>query len=207
MASEVARKPWYLVLALLVCSGLGACGSTSGWGTIELFRGAQGDSHVADFTREDDRKAVQLSFDRMMTAMDAERPRGFPLAAAELVLGAAMFIFAAAAMTGRGGARRALVQITFAQAVLVLVAYFLTPKTRFAQLDWAVAQEAGKLLEAGQTQAQVDRTLPAVHVLYHGLWIAQLAVRSVVAALVMFALTRPRARAYYEARPEQPHES
>lgn len=207
MASEAPRKPWYLVLALLICSGFGACGSTGGWATIELYRGAQADSRAADFSHEDNRKAVTATYDRIMTAMDAERPREFPLAAGELVLGFAMFMLAAAAMTGRGGARRALVQVTIAQAALDVASFVLTPKTRFARIDWAMAQEAGKLLEAGQSKAQVDHTMPWMRVLAHGLSIAELVVTTIVAGLIVFALTRPRSRAYYEPQPERPNES
>ncbi len=206
MAERHARRPWYLVLALLVCSGMGACGSTSGWATIELYRGAQVDNRAQDFKRDEDRKAVTAAFDRMLSAMDEERPRAFPLAAGELVLGVAMFLMAAAAMTGRGGARRALVQVTLAQAILVVIAFFLTPKYRWAQIDWAVAQEAGKLFESGQPQDQIERTIPAIRVLYRSIPIVQLVIRSIVALLVMFALTRPRARAYYDSQNERPTE-
>ncbi len=206
MAERQARRPWYLVLALLVCSGMGACGSTSGWATIELYRGAQVDNRATEFKRDEDRKAVSAAFERMLSVMDEERPRAFPLAAGELVLGVAMFLMAAAAMTGRGGARRVLVQITFAQAILVVIAFFLTPKYRWAQIDWAVVQEAGKLFESGQTDQQIKQTLPAIRVLYRSIPIVMLIVRSVVAALVMFALTRPRARAYYDSQNERPTE-
>jgi len=195
-----ARRPWYLVLALLICSGLGACGSTSGWGTIEIFRGAPFDNRARDFTREDDSKAVAAAGDRMLAAMEEERPKAFPLAAGDLVLGIAMFVLAAAAMTGRGGARRALVQIMLAQTALVVATFVLTPLSRHTQVDWAVAQEAAKLVESGQTQDQVDRAIPAIRVLYGAIAIAFLVVRSVVAALVVVALTRRRAREFYEAQ-------
>jgi hypothetical protein len=194
-----SRRPWYLVLALLICSGLGACGSTAGWGTIVVYRGAPLDDRSHDFAREDSSKAVSAAGDRLMAAMDEERPKAFPLAAGELVLGIAMFLLAAAAMTGRGGARRALVQIMLAQTALIIATFVLTPKFRHAQIDLAVAQEAAKLVETGQTQDQVDRAMPAVHLLYGGISVFALVLRSVVGGLVIVALTRRRSREYYEA--------
>ena len=206
MAERQARRPWYLVLALLICSGMGACSSTSGWATIALYRGAQVDNRSHDFQRDEDRTAVTASFDRMLAAMDEERPRAFPLAAGELVLGVAMFIMAAAAMTGRGGARKVLVQLTMAEAALALASFFLTPKTRWGRVDWAVAQQAGKLFESGQTQDQVNRTIPAIRVLYQSIPIVMLVLSTVVSALVVFARTRQRARAYYDSQNERPTE-
>ncbi len=199
------------MLALLICSGLGACGSTDGWGTIEIYRGAQLDatrdltSH-GDSLREDDRKAIQAAVDKMLAAMDVERPRVFPLAVAELVLGVAMFIFAAAAMTGRGGARRVLVQIVIAQALLVLATFVLTPTLRWSNIDIMLAQANVKALSHGEKPETVELTVPALRVFYRGVIIALLVVRSAVAALIVVALTRPRARAFYDAQSERPTE-
>jgi hypothetical protein len=189
-------------LALLISSGIGACESTDGWTTIELYRGHIDDrSH--EMTREDDSKAVATTFQRMVGALDEERPRAFPLAVGELVLGIAVFIFAAAAMTGRGGARRALVQLMVAQTLLVLALFFVTPKYRAAQTEWIVAQQTGQMLEKGQPEAEVRPQMAAMRVFRHGLSIAFLVVRSGVAALVLLALTRQRARAYYDAQGER----
>jgi hypothetical protein len=197
-AKSGSRRPWYLVLALLICSGLGACGSTSGWGTIEIFRGAPFNNNAHDYTREDDSKAVAAAGDRMLASMDEERPKAFPLAAGDLVLGVAMFILAAAAMTGRGGARRVLVQLMIAQTALVLATFLLTPKTRHAQIDWVLTQDSAKSAESGQPRDQFERTRPALDVFYNGIGIGALAVRIVVASLVIVALTRRRSREFYE---------
>jgi hypothetical protein len=199
---QAARRPWYLVLALLVCSGIGACESTAGWTTIELYRGHIDDrSH--DMTREDDAKAVATTFQKMVGALDEERPRAFPLAVGELVLGIAVFVFAAAAMTGRGGARRALVQLMVAETALVCALFFVTPKFRAAETEWLVAQQTGQMLEKGQTEADVRPQMAALRVFRRGLAVALLVVRTSVAGLVLLALTRQRARAYYDAQGER----
>ncbi|HEY2369657.1 MAG TPA: hypothetical protein VGH87_24830 [Polyangiaceae bacterium] len=199
---QAARRPWYLVLALLVCSGIGACESTAGWTTVELYRGHIDDrSH--DMTREDDAKAVATSFQKMVGALDEERPRAFPLAVGELVLGIAVFVFAAAAMTGRGGARRALVQLMVAETVLVGALFFVTPKFRAAETEWLVAQQTGQMLEKGQSEADVRPQMAALRVFRRGLGVALLVLRTSVAGLVLLALTRQRARAYYDAQGER----
>ncbi len=196
------RKPWYLVMALLICSGLGAWGATDAWATIEIYRGAQLDPNVVEVTHEEDRKAVSAALDRMVTAMNSERARAFPLAIGELVLGVAMFVFAAAAINGRGGARRALVQITVAQMLLVAAIFFATPKSRAADIAFRGEVAAAKMVEAGQPRPEVrDRTLPALRVFWQGTSIAALALRAVIAGLIVVALTRPRSRAYYEPQP------
>jgi hypothetical protein len=199
---QAARRPWYLVLALLICSGIGACESTAGWTTIELYRGHIDDrSH--EMTREDDAKAVASTFQKMLSSLDEERPRAFPLAVGELVLGIAVFVFAAAAMTGRGGARRALVQLMVAQTILVCALFFVTPKFRLAETEWLVAQQSGQMLEKGQSEADVRPQMAALRVFRRGLAVALLIVRTGVAGLVLLALTRPRARAYYDAQGER----
>lgn len=199
---QAARRPWYLVLALLICSGIGACESTAGWTTIELYRGHIDDrSH--EMTREDDSKAVASTFQKMLTSLDEERPRAFPLSVAELVLGIAVFVFAAAAMTGRGGARRALVQLMVAQTVLVCALFFVQPKFRLAETEWLVAQQTGQMLEKGQPEAEVRPQMAALRVFRRGLAVALLVVRTSVAGLVLLALTRQRARAYYDAQGER----
>jgi hypothetical protein len=193
------------VLALLICSCLGAWGATEGWALIDIYRGAQVDV-TRDLPREDDRKTVQVAVDNMLVAMDAERPRIFPLAAAELVLGIAMFVFAAAAMTGRPGARRVLVQVVIAQAILVVLTFLLTPKLRASNIELMLAQTNAKALSHGEKAESIELTVPAMRVFFRGLTIAWLGVRSGIAALVVVGLTRSRARAFYDAQSERPNE-
>jgi len=198
---QAARRPWYLVLALLVCFWIGACQSTDGWTTIELYRGHVDDqSH--ELTREDDSKAVASTFQKMLASLDEERPRAFPLSVAELVLGIATLVFAAAAITGRGGARRALLQLVVAQAIVMCAMFFVTPKFRASETEWLIAIKSGQMLEKGQAEADVRLQMVAARVGRRGLAIALLILRTGIAGLVLVALTRPRARAYYDAQGE-----
>jgi hypothetical protein len=141
----------------------------------------------------------------MLAAMDAERSRLFPLAVAELVLGVAMFVFAAAAMMGRAGARRAAVQIAIAQAGLIVLAFVLAPKYRWTDPDLALVSAHANLARTTSPE-ELERTLPAIRVMYRGLYVALLVLREAMAALIVVALTRQRALAFYDAQSETPTE-
>lgn len=208
MSEAAPRKPWYLVVALLLCLvGFGGCGATAAWGTIERYRGVQLEPPAADLAKEDQRKAATAAHDRWMAALDHERPRGFPLAVGELVLGLAVFFFASAAWMGRNGARRALVQLVAAQAALVVAAFFLTRASRQGAVDWQLTVSSAKAIDLGQPAAQVEQSMPITRVLFKGSMIAWLVVQSLLAVFVVISLTRPRALAYYAALNERPRES
>jgi hypothetical protein len=192
-------------LALLICSGLGAFAASDGWETIEVYRGAQLD-FTRNITREEDRAAIQAAGDRWLDAMEVERPRLFPLASAELVLGLGMFVFAAAAMMGRGGARKFLVQIVIAQTALVIATFVLTPKTRWAPIEVKIAEFRGDRLAQGESPDNVEQQVSISRTFARGISVAQLVLRSAIAALIVVALTRPRARAFYDAHSERPTE-
>jgi hypothetical protein len=205
--SEPPRRPWYLVIALLTCLiGFGGCGSLAAWGTIERFRGVEVEPPSADLTHEDNRKAAAAAYDRWTAAIQTERARSFPLTVGELVLGLAIFFFSSAAWMGRGGARRALVQLTVAQAALVLATFVMTHRSRSAAIEWQMTVASSKMIEGGQPRAQVEQNIPAIRAISHGATIAALAVQSIVALLVVVALTRPRALAYYDSQDERPNE-
>jgi len=207
MTNEAPRKPWYLVVALLACwIGFGGCGLANAWEGVERYRGVQFEQPAADLTREDDRAAATAAYNRWTAAVEAERPRGFPLAVAELVLGLAMFIFASAAWLGRSGARRALVQVTLAQAALVIATFVVTPRSRAGQLDYTLELASRGAIEKGQPREQVEMSTRGARMFGGPASIAVLAIRTLVAVLVVVALTRPRALAYYEAMNERPNE-
>jgi len=206
MTSEAPRKPWYLVVALLLCLvGFGGCGSTLAWDSVERYRGVQIEPPAGELTREDDRKAAIAAYDRFMATLETERPRGFPLAVAELVLSLAIFFFASAAWMGRGGARRALVQILAAQAALVLAAFVLTHVSRSARLEWTLTVALRAATEAGHPPTHADENV--TRAFWKASFVFQLIMRSILAVAAVVALTRPRALAYYESQDERPTES
>ena len=202
------RRPWYLVVALLLCSVLGAYGSLDGYETIALYRTTQIDTSyvLRDIAQEDNRKAAAASVDRLLFAMEEEKPRLFPLAAGELVLGLAMFMLSIFAMAGRGGARSAVVQLVVVQAGLVVAMHVLTPKVRAAEVELGLAVKSAQLRESGTDVRMVDEASRTYRHIEPYVDVAKLGVRTALAILVLVALTRPRARAFYEARSERPNE-
>ena len=104
---------------------------------------------------------------------DQAKRREFPLGIAALLLGGAMVAMSARAMSGREGARGALVQVTLARAALSVLGFFLTPDVRAA--EFAVASVFG--------YASVGKVI----------------FETTACLLVVLALTRPRSRAFFRA--------
>jgi hypothetical protein len=180
MAAE-RKRPLYLFLALLGALALGMTAARNGWGTIMAYREpvdvsliAQG---VADPT---DRAAVESSALAYVHALDAAKPRGWPLAVGTLLLGAALIVFSMRALGGSGGARAALVQLVVAQAGVNVAGYWL--------LRDVLEAEAGVRVARGMTVA------------FARVWEPFMLVLSMLSsALVVVALTRRRTREFFEA--------
>lgn len=204
-APDARRRPWFLILALVVCSILGAGGFIGGMETVAVYRTTQLDTSVRlkDLKEDGHRQAAQASVDHLVEVLEQERPKMFPLSVGELVLGLAMFILAAGAMAGRGGARRALVQVTLVQAALIVGTYVATPKVRVAASEMELTIRAGELEESGNDPAIVKDTVRRFRQIEPVITGGVLGGRMLVALLIVVALTRKRTRAFYEAMSEQ----
>jgi hypothetical protein len=134
-------------------------------------------------------------------ALEQDKTRMFPLAVAELLLGMALFALSAGAMAGRPGARSALVQVVTVQAVVVVLMYFLTSHVRIANRELAMALEIPKLSKGNDPQL-VEQSIAINRKIAPALEVGYLVARSIVAGLVLVALTRKRSLAYYEPAPE-----
>lgn len=202
-APTLRKRPWYLVVALVIVSVFGATGFVEGWGIITYYRTSEVDltADARDIDDEKDRAEVKAKLDGLVEALEQDRPRMFPFAAAELLLGIALFALAAGAMAGRPGARSALVQVVPVQAVVVVLMYFMTSHVRIAARDSDIAIKSAHLRKTNDPQLVEDTVAfskkigPAVEVGF-------LVMRTLVAGLVLVALTRKRSLAYYEPAPE-----
>jgi hypothetical protein len=200
-AASPRKRPWYLVLALLVGSLFGVLGFVGGWGTISLYREKIEFQAAKDGLKDPAHQAaVEQAGQRWLQVLDEEKGRVFPLAAGELVLGLAAFFLAAGAMAGRDGARRALVQVLIAQAALVVTTHAMTPRVRAAQIELVRTARNAQLEEADPVKAAEVRTtdelvMPLLPAFEWGI----VAGRTFVAALVLLALTRRRVREHFEA--------
>jgi hypothetical protein len=181
----------------------GARALGDGYETIAYYRGEHGDVHtVADEVNDSSaRAAINALADKWVEAKDASRSRELPLAIASLLLGGAMILFAARSMAGREGARSALVQVVLVHAGLGVASYFLTKETTAAStlldqaLREAMARQEGVVITPEWERAlhAAARIRPAVATGF----------RSLASALIVLALTRPRARAFFESVPPQ----
>jgi hypothetical protein len=198
------KRPWYLVVALLVALGLGMTGAYDGWSAVATYHADPAvlehaflaSAGIADGGDEAERTAATARFDEYIHVLDAEKTRGWPLAVATLLLGGATFLFAMRALGGSGGARAALVQLVAAQAAVGVAAHFLT---RDVVEAWLRLQEAAAAAAHASGAALHGSTVPSLAML-RTLNDALLTLRTVATALVIVGLTLMRSRAYFDER-------
>jgi hypothetical protein len=122
-------------------------------------------------TDANDRAVFKERSERLNEIHESARKREFPLGVASLVLGGAMVAMSARAMSGREGARGALVQVTLARVALVAMAFLLTPDVRAA--EFGVASVYGYVS------------------------VGKMIFEAVACLLVVIALTRQGSRAFF----------
>ena len=203
-AREVRRapvkRPRYLLFALIAALVFGAGCWMDGCGRLAFYRGEQDQAVELNksIKSDADRTRAEALYQHFTEVADAARGRAVPLAAATFVLGAALLALGSRAIAGKTNARGALVQIVIAQAAVVGLAYFLTADMRSAELDW----------EMERTLIQQRETVPPDQYQYSVVIVGGmrrygvpgwLIVRTLASALIVFALTRPRSREFFEA--------
>jgi hypothetical protein len=144
-----------------------------------------------------DRARAEALYQRFAEVADEARKRAFPMAAATWVLGAALLALAARGLAGKSNTRGALVQVIIAQAAVVVATYFVTPDVRNAELDWEVERT---LIHQHETLSseKYEQTVPMMRAIRRFGAPGWLAWRTLVSALIVVALTRPRSRAFFE---------
>jgi hypothetical protein len=198
MAAE-RKRPWYLVFALLGAMALGTTGACSGWRSVSLYREsidplvAQGVSDAAD------RAAIESRLDAFVRALDAAKSRGWPLAVATLLLGGAMMMLSMRALGGNGWARAALIQVVVAQAGLNGLSYWLMRDVTEAEMHLFDAAQAAKLHAQVPDRLEADETSKTMAGMARVASPIVLVLSSLGSALVVVALTRRRARDFFDA--------
>jgi hypothetical protein len=183
----------------------GASEWLDGCNTVGFYHHSTDVSQLAQNMEEAKRAAIVQIVERWTSQLDAARPRRFPLGAASLVLGIAMVILAARALGGREQARSMLVQVVGVQALLSVMGWFLLADVRAATLEYLRAALEIDLGEMRRTHPESGFSS-----FYEGMmrglfraYPAMILVRVTASALVVFALTRARARAFFTA-PSEP---
>ena len=195
MAAPKRKRPWYLVLALVGAVTLGSTGACGGWSMVTLYREPIDPSVVGQrIADEADRAAVVERFQAYLHALDAAKARGWPLAVASLLLGGAILIAAVRTLGGRGSARKALIQLVIAQAGTSALSYWLMRDVFDADLRFVEANQSADIYERISDRPRADEMArTASHVLRAATPI-DFALRTLGSALIVFALTRRRAR-------------
>ncbi len=179
------RRPWYLNAALVVAWLMGVAAVVKSYGMLASFR-IPPDEFGLEIDRKPDLTPDQRARQKeavvaYTTALEAAKKRVVPLAVAELLLGAAMIVFAQRATVGRAWARLALVQLTVAHVALSGVDWMLTPDLR--------VPEDNLLLAYGNVDPQ-QATGGTSKLLGLGFGVG-------FSAIILLGLTLPRSRAFY----------
>ena len=194
------KRPRYLLLALIGALVFGAGCWMDGCGRLAFYRGEQDQSLAlnASIKADTDRNRAEALYHRFTEVADAARKRAIPLAAATFVLGAALLALGSRALAGKTNTRGALMQVVIAQAAVVGLAYYLTADIRNAELDWEMERT---LIHQRETLPadQYEQVVPMMQSMRHYGVPGWLVLRTLASALIVFALTRPRSREFFEA--------
>jgi hypothetical protein len=198
-ASTPKKRPLYLLAALALCFALGTGGWVGGCETIAYYHSDPALARYnAPLKDESERPRLDEATDRWMVARDASKKQAFPLGVAAFVLGAALLSLAARGLAGKPGGRSALVQVVSVQAAIALVTFVATKDVRWAEREVYVANMMGNAPKPFPTREERDHQERFTRAFLTFLSPAALGVRTLLALLVVFALTRPRARELLE---------
>ena len=194
------KRPRYLLFALIGALLFGAGCWMDGCGRLAFYRGEQDQSLAlnASIKADTDRNRAEALYHRFTEVADEARKRAIPLAAATFVLGAALLALGSRALAGKTNTRGVLVQVVIAQAAVVGLTYFLTADIRNAELDWEMERT---LIHQRETLPadQYEQVVPMMQSMRRYGVPGWLVVRTLASALIVFALTRPRTREFFEA--------
>ena len=183
---------------------------TDGCARLAFYRGEHDQARsLASIKSDVDRSRAEDLYRRFGEVADNARARAIPLAAATFVLGAALLALASRGLAGKTNTRAPLIQVVVAQAAIVMLTFFLTRDFRHAELEYDIVRNAeldrevmrriGPAQQADPVQ-QYEQMVPAIRALRTNVsdsgW---LVLRTMASALIVFALTRQRSRAFFDA--------
>ena len=186
------KRPVYLVVALLLVWVVGLFGATEGCQTIDVL-------HRPDAVRQENSRIGDSEMARRREALIdtvlAFRKTVTPLAVGQLLLGSVLTLSAGLTLLGRGQARRLVLQAIVIYALFLPVDYLVRRPMRAVAID-AIAE--------GSTFPPVNASTPASEILDQRIffwWVYRgaLGLQLAVLTLGLFAMTRPRVRAFFNA--------
>ncbi len=198
---RLLKRPWYLMAALVASWIYGAQILGGGYEVLAFFRGDRPDIHVETDTipSAEARDAAVAAGEHWLAVKEAAGRRELPFGAASLLLGGAMVLLAARSMAGRDGSRKALIQVLAVQAFVMVTAFFCTRDIVRAEVafDTRVAQGRNPMMTTFADPAAQQRAEALQPVVERALAPLALLMRTAFSALIVIALTRPRARAFF----------
>lgn len=201
MADGAPKKPWYLVAALMGALALGADGGCEGQGIVGIYRADYIDpsSLAQEISDNADREAMRAALEGYIDALGAAKGRAFPLAIAAMLVGLTTVLFAMRAMGGSAGARRGLMQLVLVQAGLVGVTFFAERDLRAASFRYASAEIRARLHQELRDPARAEQAIRFNVTKAQFRAPVRLAVTTLGSLLIVLALTRRGARAFFDA--------
>jgi|GEM_PF-5421023 len=175
------RRPLYLFAALAVCFGFASTGALGGCTTLQVYSSPWTAIEPAAIPAptQEGRVAVAARMEAHREALFAVKKVGVAVASAEFVLGMAMLAFVARVLAQRSGAVARLRQLVLVQALVLIVAFFAMKGPRAAENE--VSIELGKAIGHPEVAASVGYVAGTM-----------LTIRTMLAGLVLLALSRPR---------------
>jgi hypothetical protein len=197
--APTAKRPIFLVVALALTMLFGAAGWMSGCQTIEEYRTPSDafERQVEVLPTAEDRDTARASFERYQATLETAKRRQYPFGIAEFLLGAAMLALTARAFGGRPGSRTMLLQVTVAQAVVLVVAYFVTADARDAWL-----RHMGTTVSLMSPPDSAERLLwrpGVVTAVISAVWSSWTFVRTLLSVMAIVLLTRKSTVTFFDA--------
>ena len=200
MARTAQRRPWYLVLTLVLAALAGAFGTASGCTAVSYLRGSVAALPEPSAELHPLLRVAVVRERAWLEALGRRHVLSFPLSAAQVLLGVVLLGASVAALTGRRGPRRVLVQALVACGVFAAVELALLGPVRGEVADAVGRDMAAHFAEHpddGPSDGEIARYTQIAGGIEWGRW---LFFEIVVLGGAALALTRARSRAFFDAR-------
>lgn len=193
------KRPVFLLVGLALTMLFGMAGWFSGCATIQEYRapndGFEQQVQVLPIAAE--RDAARALHERYESRMETAKSRQYPLGVAEFLLGAAMIALTARTFAGRSGSRTLLLQVTGAQAVVLVIGYFATSETRDAFI--AMLGLMFNLSFPAETPERLQFSPGIWAAVFSSMWSTWIFVRTLLSAMAIVLLTRKQTTAFTDA--------
>ncbi len=195
------------MVALVASWIYGAQALSDGYEQLAFFRGDRPDLHsfTDPIASADAREAAFAAGEHWLQVKESAERREMPFGVASLLLGGAMVLFAARSMAFREGSRSKLVQVVVVHAGIVAAAFLCSQDVAAAEAAFHTRLSVG--LSAAMTHSfgdpeAVRRAEALMPFVERALGPLSLLMSIAFSGLIVVALTRPRARAFFrEAEP------